>query len=329
MTGRFLMLAFFVCTASPALADELQLANGDRISGRVVSLAAGTLTFATDHGDLRIPWSSVTALTVDQPILATVSGGTPAAVTIARGQAPQRVTLTPGGAVALETITALARPEPPVVVDGTANAGFVSSAGNTDVNSLRLDGDIMTRAGANRFTISAAVTRAEDSDVETARNWSGTFKYDRFLSPRLFMNANAIFTNDQFRDLDLRTALGAGLGYQILQTTIATLKADAGIGWVRENLELQPDDRYTAARESAALTVTAIPDRLELFHQHDIYAGVTGDDNLFVRMQNGVRLGVTAGFVTTLRLDSDYDRSPAPGLRDVDQTVSLTLGYRF
>jgi putative salt-induced outer membrane protein YdiY len=330
MTGRCLILAALLCAASPALADELRLANGDRISGRVVSLAGGTLRFATDHGELRLPWSSVTALAVDELILATIDDGTPAPVTIAIAREPQRAALTPGGdAVDLQRITALARPQPPVIVDGGANAGLVSSSGNTDVNSLRLDGDVVTRAGANRYTASAAVTRSEDSDVETARNWSGSLKYDRFLTPRLFVNANAIFANDRFRDLKLRTALGGGLGYQILQTPVVTLTADAGIGWVNENLELQPDDRYTAARESAALTVAVIPDRLQLFHQHDVYAGVTGHDNLFFRTQNGVRLGLAAGFVTTLRLDTDYDRSPSPGLRNVDQTFSLTFGYRF
>ena len=309
---RLLLVALSI--SIPATADEVRLANGDRLTGRVVSLAGGTLTFSTPNGDLRIPWSNVSALTVDEPILVT-RGSTPAASAT--------------GVITIADVTAMARPQPAVIIDGGANAGFVSSAGNTDVNSLRLDGDVIARASANRYSASAAITRAEDRDVETARNWSALFKYDRFLSSRLFVNANAIFTNDRFRDLDLRTALGAGLGYQVLQTPVVALTADAGLGWVNENLESLPDDRYAAVREAIALTVTAIPDRVQLFHQHDGYFGVTGDDNLFIRMQNGVRVGLAAGFVTTLRLDLDYDRSPAPGRRNTDQTFALTLGYRF
>ena len=57
--------------------------------------------------------------------------------------------------------------------------------------------------------------------------------------------------------------------------------------------------------------------------------GVTGDDNLFVKMQNGVRLALVAGFVTTAQLDLDYDRSPAPDRRATDRTFALTFGYRF
>ena len=330
MTDRFALVLILISSiAAPAAADEVRLANGDRLTGRVVSLAGGTLTFSTPNGDLRIPWTRVTALSVDEPILATLTTAPAASVTIVVSPDAGRVTLTPGGGVALADITALARPEPAVVVDGGANAGFVSSSGNTDVNSLRLDGDVVARAGANRYTASAAVTRAEDRDVETARNWSGAFKYDRFVSARMFVNANAIFTSDRFRDLDLRTALGTGLGYQVLQTPVVTLTADAGLGWVNENLEAGIEDRYTAARESAALTITAIPNHVQFFHQHDGYFGVTGDDNLFVTMQNGVRIGLAAGFVTMLRLDLDYDRSPSPGRRNTDQTFAFTLGYRF
>jgi putative salt-induced outer membrane protein YdiY len=310
-----IILYAILAAPASAAADELRLMNGDRLTGRVVSLAGGTLTFSTPNGDLKIPWSSVTALTVDDTILATIGPAAPAPIT---------------GAVVIATTTALTRPQPAWIIDGGANAGFVSSAGNTDVNNLRLDGDIVARADRNRYTALAAVTRAEDGDVETVRNWSAGFKYDRFVSSRAFVNANAIFTNDRFRDLDLRTALGAGFGYQVLQTALVTLTTDAGLGWVNEDLEdPQPDDSYTAVRESAALIVHAVPDRVQFFHQHDGYFGITGDDNLFIKMQNGVRVGLAAGFVTTLRLDVDYDRSPAPGRKNMDKTFAFTLGYRF
>jgi hypothetical protein len=46
-------------------------------------------------------------------------------------------------------------------------------------------------------------------------------------------------------------------------------------------------------------------------------------------MQNGVRLAVVSGFVTTAQVDIDYDRSPAAGRVSTDRSFSLTFGYRF
>ena len=323
-----LLLLLLILTAAPARADEVRLKNGDRLTGTVASLAGGVLTFGTPYGDVRIPWAEVTRLAIQDPILAVVVGAPPATVTIvvaADGQAM----LQPGGLVALADITSLARPQPSVIVDGGANAGVITTAGNTDVNSLRLDGDVVARANVNRYSASAAVTRAKDRGVETARNWTTAFKYDRFVSTRMFLNGNAIFTSDTFRDLDLRTAVGAGVGYQVLTGPRVTLTADGGLGYVTENLDSQPDDSYAALRESVSLGAFAVPDRIQFFHVHDGYFGVTGEDNLFIRMQNGIRLALAAGFVTTLRHDLDYDRSPAVGRSNTDRTLALTLGYRF
>ena len=323
-----LLILLLLLTATPARADEVLLKNGDRLTGTVASLAGGVLTLGTPYGAVRIPWAEITRLAIQDPILAVVSGAPAAQVTIVAA-ADGQATLQPGGAVALASITALTRPQPPVIIDGGANAGIMTTAGNTDVNNLRLDGDIVARASANRYSASAAVTRAEDRDVETARNWTTAFKYDRFVSTRMFLNANTILTNDRFRDLDLRTAVGAGVGYQVLTGPRVTLTADGGLGYVNENLESQPDDSYAALRESVSLAAFAVPDRIQFFHVHDGYFGVTGEDNLFVRMQNGVRLALAAGFVTTLRHDLDYDKSPAVGRSNTDRTLALTLGYRF
>ena len=115
----------------------------------------------------------------------------------------------------------------------------------------------------------------------------------------------------------------------MLDTGRVTLTADTGLGYVSENFESQPDDSYAAARESASMRAALLPGRAEFFHQHDGYFGVTGDDNLFVTMQNGVRLALADGFAMTVRHDLDYDRSPAIGRKTTDRAFSLTLGYRF
>lgn len=322
-------LLIVLLTATAALADEVRLKNGDRFTGDLVSLAGGTLSFKTAYGPVQIPWSDIDSLAVIGPVIVTVGTAVPATVTTIVADAAGRVTLQPGGSVALTDIVSVARPQPAVVVDGSVNAGFVTTGGNTDVNNLRVDGEVVARASANRYTGGAAVNHASDSGRDTAESWTGSAKYDRFVSPRMFVNANAIFTHDKFRDLDLRSALGAGLGYQVLDTALLKLTADAGLGYVSENLASSPDDSYAAVRESAKLDIFVLPGRVQLFHNHDGYFGVTGDDNLFFRTQNGARIGLAAGVVTTAQLDVDYDRSPAPGRRNTDHTFALTFGYRF
>ncbi|HEX5110095.1 MAG TPA: DUF481 domain-containing protein [Vicinamibacterales bacterium] len=326
--GTLVLTMFFLFSAS-AFADEVQLRGGDRYTGQVVSLAGGKLTFKTAHGDLTIPWADVQSLTTTMPLRVTLRGQPAATVTAIAAADQGRVTLTPGGAVALADIDGIAQIEPPVVVTGGANAGWIATSGNTDINTLRLDGDATVRQGANRYRASAAVNQAEDRGEDTVDNWTTSLDYDRFLTKRLFVNANAIFTNDRFRDLDLRTALGGSIGYQVFDTPRIKLTASGGLGWVNEDFVLAPDDDYFAFRESVGLDIGIVPDRVLFFHKHDSYIGLTGDDNLFIKTQNGVRLTVVKNFVTTVQWDLDYDRSPAPGTRDSDRRFTLTFGYRF
>ncbi len=322
------LCVLIILFAAPAAADQLRLANGDRFTGQTVSLAGGTLTFVTYGGTVQVPWADVVALTVDQPVMVIAGTSPPVQVTIAAGPDGQ-ATLQPGGLIRLGEITALSRPKPAMVIVGGANAGYITTSGNTDVNSLRLDADVVARTAANRYTGNAALIRAKDQGIETARTWTTGLKYDRFVTPRLFLNASGSLTNDRFRDLDLRTALGAGVGYQVLETGRVTLTADAGLGYVSENFDAQPDDSYAALRESVSMTAGLLPGRAEFFHLHDAYVGVTGDDNFFMKMQNGVRLALAAGFVMAVRHDLDYDQSPALGRESSDRAFALTLGYRF
>ena len=329
MTRIIPFCLLFFCSAASAHADEIRLRNGDRITGVTTSLAGGTLTFKAPGGELKMPWADVTSLAIDQLMLVTVGAAAPTPAVIVAGDTSGQVTLVPGGPVALSAIVGLKRPQPAWSVNGGAGAGVVQTAGNTQVNNVRLSGDLVAAGPADRYSVAGVLTHANDRDVETARNWSATGKYDRFVTARLFANANTNFTNDRFRDIDLRTALGAGVGYQILQMARTTLTADGGLAWVHENFRTIADDSYAAAHESAGLQVQLVADRAQFFHLHDGYFGVSGDDKMFIRTQNGVRIGLAGGFVTTIEEDLDYDRRPSPGRRQTDRTFSLTLGYRF
>jgi len=333
MRSQHLVAALTLVVAlvtAPASADEIQLQNGDRITGTIVRLVSGTLTFKTAGGDLNIPWATITSITSTQTLRVTIANRPdPLTITAFATGAPGQIVLTPGGQVAATDVTGMSPIEPPITVTGGASGGFVNSTGNTNVNSLRLDADVEVRQNVHRYRATAAVNRVEDDGVATAKNWNTGLNYDYFLNKRLFLNANVIFTNDPFRDLDLRTALGGGIGYQFVDTPLVKLTVKGGLGWVNEDFIVAVDNDYTAAQESATLDVLAVPDRVLFFHKHNAYFGLTTFDDLFVTTSNGVRLTIVKNFITTLQLDLDYTVTPSPGLKSTDRTFAWTFGYRF
>ena len=324
-----LVCALTLVTALPARADEVRLKNGDRLTGTTVSLTGGTLTFNARGIDLKIPWAEVTSLSLDTGMFVTVGTAAPFFTAFDAADAAGNVVLMPGGSVALADIVALTPRQSAWAINGGAGVGVVASSGNTQIDTIRLSGDIVAKGASDRYTASAVQARADDHGVDTARNWSVVGKYDRFLTSRLYANANAGFTNDVFRDIDLRRALGVGLGYQVINNARTQLTADGGVAWVNQNFKTNPDDSYTAGHESVSVQVQVVPGRMQVFHMHDGYFDVSGSNKMFIRTQSGGRLGIGGGFVTTAQWDVDYDRKPAPGRRQIDLTFSLTLGYRF
>jgi putative salt-induced outer membrane protein YdiY len=332
MTRTFriaLVLAATVLIAfRPAWADEVRLKNGDRITGKVVSLQRGILKFDTGHGSLDLPWDDIVAATIDTPLILTAAGRPPETVrtmTVGEGQ----VAIGPGVAIMANQVTALARPAAPPMFTGGANVGLISTGGNTDVNSLRLDGDLVVRAARNRYTSAVIVNRSVDHDVETARNGTLNVRYDRFLTTHMYANGTALFTHDRFRDIDLRSALGAGLGFQAVETPRMRFGAEGGYGYVQERFRVAAKQSYHAVRENATLDVFAFGRRMTFFHRHDGFFGLTDTNNLFVQTRVGVRGSLMGGLAATLQFDVDYDRSPSPGRKRIDRSVGLTFGYRF
>ncbi len=315
-----------------ANADTVQLLNGDRISGQVVSLVNGTLAFQTPNGQLNVPWTTVTVLVVAEPIFVTVGTRPPTPVTVAATRMEGRVTLRPGGVVSLTDITAMVRVSPPLGFTGRVNAGMVATDGNSQVNTLRLDSELIGRTTEHRYTGRGTVNRTQDHDVQTANNWTTLFRYDWFFTRRVFLNANTILTNDQIRFLDLRAAGGSGIGFQVIDTPRMKISMDAGLGYVNETYgpqAIQDDQRYSAAQESAKLDIFVSGTRFVLFHRHDGYFSLAGNDNRFIKMANGVRLPIAGGFIATLQLDLDYDPTPLVGGQSIDRTFALSFGYQF
>lgn len=331
VAGRRCAAWLTVCLAlfggvDAAWADEVRLVNGDRLTGTVVSLERGVLKFDTPHGSLSVPWGEVVELAIEAAI--EINPPSPAFTVTGVRILGGDVSGPDGWLMALSDLHTLTRPSGPQVTGGL-NVGFLSTAGNTEVTTVRLDGEMVRRARSNRYTASGVVNRGHDATGPTARNATGSARYDRFFSPRFYANATALLTTDRFRDLDLRSALGVALGYQVADAARVRFGVESGYGYVREQFTGSVDQGFHAIRETTSVDVYVVGQRVVLFHRHDGFFGVAGNRRRFVQTRNGLRVGLMGNLVMTLQYDVDHDPSPSPGRTSTDQATGVTFGYRF
>jgi putative salt-induced outer membrane protein YdiY len=318
----------------PALADEVYLVNGDRISGTVVKKAGDILTLKTDFaGEIGIAWDKIVSVSTEAPVVVQLDDATLLTGTLARsgdgslgiaGSGLVQASQVPVARVALINPPA---PENGVKLSGRANAGVYIAKGNTDKEAYHGDIEAVARTKQNRFTAGAIYNQAKDHGVESENNATAYLKYDHFLTEKWYTYANAVLFKDDFADLNLRSSLGLGAGYQFVESELTNLSLEGGLSYVNEDFDLAPDDSYPAARWSLNYDHFLYPNRLQFFHFHEGLLGLQDTKDIIIISRTGLRAMLTDSFTATAEVDVDWDNTPSPGNDRVDTRYLFNLGY--
>jgi len=330
-------LALSLALAARAGADEIQLLNGDRLTGKIISAEAGKITIKTEAaGEVTVDLSKVKTLSTDEPIIVK-SGDTTFKSKLAPGDdGTVRVVPVEGGppqVLLLKDLTQLDLT--PVKWTGAVTVNGLITQGNSESQSLGASLNAVRRSEIDRITLGAAYYYGRQKSKNTGvwetnvNNWFVLGKYDFFLTKQFYLYAAGRAEQDHVADLDLRLTLGGGVGYQWFETPTFNLNTEAGPAWVYEKFRHQPSEDHAALR--LAYHVDWTPAKaLKLFHNFEYLPRVTEpfvDYNL--NLDAGLRATVIQNFFAEFRFEFKYDSTPAIGARKDDLRYLVGLGWAF
>ncbi|MGB5304974.1 MAG: DUF481 domain-containing protein, partial [Gammaproteobacteria bacterium] len=139
--------------------------------------------------------------------------------------------------------------------------------------------------------------------------------------------ANTVLFKDDFADLNLRSSIGVGAGYQFYETDITNLSLEAGLSYVNEDFELAEDDSYPAARWALNYDHFLYSKKLQFFHVHEGLLGIEDTSDIIITSRTGLRALLTENFTATAQVDLDWDNTPSPGNDRIDTRYLFNLGY--
>ncbi len=293
-----------------AHADEVVLANGDRLTGTVVRKEGDDLIFRTSYaGELKIAWSQVQRLVADAPmplvlsdqrVVSSTAVGSPAAP-----DAPETGSDVPEGPAIPTDQVAYINSGPGIDVlgmrwKGRINVGARGTQGNTRTQDLHVDGEAIARRKHDRYTVSGVVDRGKDRDVLTKQNSRLSGKYDRFIRPTWYGYGLLTLEADRFRDIDRRSTTGAGIGHQVFETERTHLSIEGGLHHVRTNFDVAPDESYPALRWALKYEQRLRGTDLQFFHSHELLTDLQANERTFIRSQTGLRLPLLDRLLATL-----------------------------
>jgi putative salt-induced outer membrane protein YdiY len=322
--------------ALPVLADEVHLANGDRLTGEIVRMEKGWLLIKTTYaGEVKLKWQEVLCITSDRELTFRLKDG---AIWIGQADCPASGTIQietestdESAELSLDELDAInpSPPPPAVTYKGNIAGGGNVSRGNTDETAANASAGFEARSKRHRLTLAGRYNYGQTDGEITTRNALGRIKYDLFLWKKIYTYSHARFERDDFQDISLRSIMGLGLGYQILDTERISLFAEAGASYFNVDYIEARDEDYIAARESLSFNLDIIPKRLKFFHLHELYYSLDESKTYLLSSEQGFRLLLFRNFFAKLQVDFDYNSNPAPGKEKADISYIGSLGYEF
>ena len=140
------------------MADKLHLKNGARLTGAVVAMEANKLAFKTTYaGEITVAWHEVSTLTSNDTITVIMGDATSlqgSAEPARQGQMRLKSDKISESATSnLSEVTSInPKSEPGIKVTAGANVGLSYADGNTNTESIYLDGRFVARTNKNRIT---------------------------------------------------------------------------------------------------------------------------------------------------------------------------------
>ncbi len=329
------ILLLFLAPCLAAQADEVTMANGDVITGTILTLKEGKLTIKTPYNAaLEIDWSAVKTLRSDAPVEVVLSDGTRLKGNLqVNEEGTLQVVTQSAGPVPVEETALITDINPAVVpavtYEGNVQAGVSYLTGNTDTTSGNLSGYFVARSKRQRLTVRGRWYYAENDDDVTAREAGGSVKYDFFTTEKLYVYANTYFEYNPFKDLNLRSTIGGGVGYQFFHSDRTKLSTELGISYVDENFRIADDNSYAGGRWSINFDYQVIPDKISLFHYQEGYFSLEDFADMNLRTEQGIRFTVLKDFYTSFQANVTYDNKPSPGFDKTDTALIFGLGYNF
>ncbi len=319
-----------------SLADEIQLKNGDNLTGRIVRMTENKLILKTTYaGEITISWQEVAGIKSDGSLKVllndeTVMEGT--TETIEDGKVKLDTSeLKELATFDLADVKAInPKPVKPVKITARVNASATYERGNTDSDNYYFDGEFVARTKKNRYKIGGELTNEKADGITTSQNWLAYGNYSHFLNEKWYLYADTLFEHDEFKDLDLRSTLGAGAGYQIFETPLLNLSISAGVAMVDENYDLGEDNEYSAGQWAVNYDQYFFKKFVQLFHANTGFISLEDSNDWFVKTRTGLRIPLYKGLTATLQYNYNWDNQPSAAAEtEQDTKLIFLLGYEF
>jgi len=336
-----IVLVCLVLLAQISPGDEIHLKNGDRISGKIQHLVDGKLSFKADvAGPVTVDLSNIQTLSSDDPINVNLKDKT---------GFTQKVSSADPGRFAIESSESMKAQEfavadivsinPPIKPipkwTGDIAVGVTSTHGNTKTDMISANANFSKRTEKDRTTVSTDYAKGKQKDPDTGEEvtiedwWRAKGKYDYFFSKKMYGYLDGRYEKDAVAELDRRTIIGLGAGYQWIESDDMNFSSEFGLASLYEKYDNQTDSNSDITLQLGYNFDKKFRKNIKFVHDLTYYPAIDKVSDYYLTTTAGMRADFSETFFLTVKAILNYDATPAIGAHKTDVKYFLGLGYRF
>jgi putative salt-induced outer membrane protein YdiY len=329
-----------------ALADQVTLRNGDRVSGKIVKSEGGKLVIKTELlGDVTVDLAVVTAITADQLLYVTLTDGRTVSGLLRASNDKAELRAANSSVIVIErsTITFIRSAEQQNAYErslnpgwleqwsGGADIGLALTSGNSDTVNLAVGLDMTRATIRDKTSVYAASVYSRDKTGGESRTVANTIRgglrYDRDINHKWFVYGFTDLEHNGLQDLKLRLVLGGGLGYHAVRKERTQLDLLGGLDWNREFFNGLDNDRSSAEVQLGQTLSHRLGARVALKEQLFVFPSLSNGGEFRVNFDTTLITDISRRIGWQLTLSDRYLSDPPSGFDKND--LLLTTGLKI
>ncbi len=336
----FLLLVMLI-SAQFGYADEIQFKNGNRLTGKIVSLTDGKLLFKSDiAGDVKIELSNIQTLSSDEPVEVTLKDNTSFRQRLlsapnGRFSIPGDIAISAQEFAVSDIVSINPPPKPLPKWAGDLSLGITSMHGNTTMNSVTGSANLNKRTEIDRITVSADYAKStqknkDTGEKETIENWWRTKeKYDYFFSKKMYGFGELRYEKDSIANLDRRVVVSLGGGYQWIETKKTNFATEVGLASLYEKFDNQTESNSEITIQLGYTFETKLRDNITFRNNLAYYPAIKKISDYYLTTTAELRADLANNFFANFKTIFNFDSTPAIGSHKTDVKYFFGLGYSF
>lgn len=208
----------------------------------------------------------------------------------------------------------------------TGDAGFVSSAGNTSVQTLNLGDKVVARLDAITFTQQFSRVNGRSKGATIASSWHGMLRTDVAVEHQVSVYAAVTYERNTFAGLASRVGTVTGLSAEVIKTKTDRLVVEGGVSITdQRGVTISPQDAGFLGGRAATVFFHQIGPRASIAQSIELLPNFREGGDLRINTETALLAPFTHNAAVKLSYVIHYDGLPEPGYFSTDRLFTSGL----